>query len=87
MSLAPRMRKVVLTDSAGSSLARFELPETTSVADVERLFVHESPHFSDAGLLMADHNRLLGREETLVETSPDIGTEITWIVIPDTINA
>jgi hypothetical protein len=83
------MRKVVLTDLAGDCLARFELPEAASVADVERLFVHESPHFSDAGLLMAARNgdRLLSRDETLVETSPDIGAEIIWVVIPDTMNA
>lgn len=89
MSLAPRMRKVVLTDSAGSFLARFELPEAASVADVERLFVHDSPHFSDAGFLMADRsaNRLLSRDETLAETSPDIGAEIIWVVVPDTTNA
>ena len=89
MSLAPRMRKVILTDSAGSSLARFELPESTSVADVEKLFLHESPHFNNAGVLLADRKTgfMLGHEETLVETSPDIGTEIVWIVIPETTNA
>ena len=67
MSLAPRMRKVVLSDLAGSVLTRFELPETTSVADVEKLFAHESPHFNDAGFMIGDRSSglLLGRNETL----------------------
>ncbi|NLI19981.1 MAG: hypothetical protein GX418_00300 [Clostridiales bacterium] len=59
------------------------------MADVEKLFVRESPHFSEAGFLMADRiaNRLLDRSETLAEASPDIGTEVIWVVIPETINA
>ena len=89
MLVAPRMRKVVLTDSAGGILTRFELPETSSVADVAKLFAKENPHFSDEGFLMADRNTnlLLGYNETLAETSPDIGIEIHWLVIPDTLNA
>jgi hypothetical protein len=89
MSLAPRMRKVMLTDSAGSFLARFELPEATSVADVEKLFMQASPNFNDAGFLIADKsaNRVLGHDETLAETSPDIGMEVIWVVIPETTNA
>ena len=89
MSPAPRMRKVMLTDSAGGFLTRFELPENTSVADVERLFGRENPRFSDAGFLIGDRatGLLLGHDEKLVEASPDIGTEIVWVVIPETTNA
>ncbi len=83
-----RMKKVVARDPAGN-LYRYELPANATVHDVEQLFKEASPLQMPHGALVTDpvNNRILDKNSRLGEMDEDIRGEISFLVLPDTVNA